>query len=145
MRFRLLVSTALLGILPGLAGAQFTTFVPPPRPVEPARAAEQIAGESARADTLRQERLAGMRAWVDSAAVALAARPDTMTRGPDTVSVAELPARPRPVRPREPTREFREGAPAPATATGLPVLALFGIGALGVGAFLLGSPWRRGA
>lgn len=145
MLFRLLVCSTLLAVLPAVAGAQFTTFVPPPRPVEPARAAEQIAAGLAEADSLRQQRLAGMRAWVDSAAVALAERSDTVLSVADTAVAAALPPRPRPMRPPEPTREFREGAPAPATATGLPILALVGIGALGVGAFLLGWPRRPGA
>lgn len=125
-----------------MAEAQFTTVVAPPRPKEAATSAQQVAEARARADSAQAARLSDMRAWVDSAAGAIADFSDTLAVRVEVDSGEvvrdTMLATPQP--PRRPTTEFREGAPAPATATGLPALALLGIGALGIGAMLLGRP-----
>ena len=137
MRALLVLTVVTLVTIPVAAEAQFTTVVAPPRAKEVAQSAESEAQARARADSLMRARLGDMREWVDSAAVAVAGVPDTMrVEAVDSGVVVREPAR---VEPR-PTTEFREGAPAPATATGLPTLALIGIGMLGLGAVLIGRP-----
>ena len=131
------------------AAAQFTTAV------VPVKAKPRVDSVATRADSMRKEqrkladRMKDMKAWVDSAAVALAAQPspqsaDTSaaaqnaagaTRKGDRVTetaageVAES---------RKETTRFKNGAPAPATATELPLLVV-----LGVGATLAGMALRR--
>lgn len=137
MRALLAVSVVILITIPAAAQAQFTTVVAPPRAKQVAQSAESEADARARADSLMRARLGDMREWVDSAAVAIAGVPDTTrVEVVDSGVVAREPERPAP----RPTTEFREGAPAPATASGLPTLALIGIGALGLGAILIGRP-----
>lgn len=137
MRALLAVSAVILITIPAAAQAQFTTVVAPPRAKQVAQSAESEADARARADSLMRARLGDMREWVDSAAVAIAGVPDTTrVEVVDSGVVARVPERRAP----RPTTEFREGAPAPATATGLPTLALIGIGALGLGAVLIGRP-----
>lgn len=135
---RAMIAAALLMVAPVALEAQITTLVPPPREPQPVTAAREAADAEARTDSIREVRLGDMREWVDSAAVAIAATPDSVTLEVDSGEVAvEDPPLPRAP---EPTEEFREGAPAPATATRLPVLALVGIGALGIGAALVRRP-----
>jgi hypothetical protein len=122
------------------AGAQFTAAVVPPKQ-------QPRVDTAARADSVRKaraeltERVSDMKAWVDSAATALA-----MTPTPPAESTA-APAERRhtsetaagEVRrpPRKETTTFREGAPAPATATMLPLLTIVGAGALLAGIALI--------
>lgn len=137
MRALLVLTLVTLVTLPVAAEAQFTTVVAPPRAKEVARSAASADSARAHADSLMRVRLGDMREWVDSAAVAIAGVSDTMrVEAVDSGVVVREPER---VEPR-PTTEFREGAPAPATATGLPTLALIGIGMLGIGAVLIGRP-----
>lgn len=104
------------------AFAQFTGVVtPPPRPQPPV---ELIAeGGDVSADTTAAARMSDMRAWVDSAAVSVAAQAPEDTATPpvviETPQVAPPPA-------QEEVTAFREGAPAPDTATPLPALLLLG-------------------
>ena len=129
--------------------AQFTTVVvPPPKPQRPT-VPRSMFSDTAR-DTSAAERLAEMSAWVDSAAVAmgiepvaaeslaatvpadttrepLAGPPADTTGGPPSDSLqvsAPAPAAP---------DEFREGAPAPDTATVVPLLAVVGVALIGAG------------
>ena len=135
---RAIFVAALLMVAPAALEAQITTLVPPAREPTPVTAARDAAEAEARADSIRTVQLSDMREWVDSASVAMAAAPDTAAVEVDSGEVAmERPELPRD---REPTTEFREGAPAPATATRLPLLALIGIGALGIGAVLVRRP-----
>ena len=137
MRALLVLSVVTLVTVPVAAEAQFTTVVAPPRAKEVAQSAASADSARAHADSLMRVRLGDMREWVDSAAVAIAGVSDTMrVEAVDSGVVVREPER---VEPR-PTTEFREGAPAPATATGLPTLALIGIGMLGLGAVLIGRP-----
>ena len=113
------------------AGAQFTGSVtPPPRPAPPAEIVAR-AGD-VMADTTATRRMSDMKAWVDSAAVAVAVQTPRDTTTPPVV--VETPPAVAPA--QEPVTEFREGAPAPDTATALPALALFGAGLVTAGMVL---------
>lgn len=133
----LLVAAALF-LAPAPALAQFTTAVQPPaRDSAPATVAAAESVVVARRDSVVQAQRTDLRAWVDSAASALAAAAPMDTAVPPDDSVAAVvgapPARPAP---SAPTTEFREGAPAPATATPLPLLLLAGGALAGLGAAL---------
>ena len=136
------------------AGAQITTVVAPPRRVEVQRAQEQRREQLATQDSVARVTMTGMKEWVDSAAAALAVTPDTgaraagdsaarvatvdtTQRAQDTTVVAaeRVPTR----RPRDGAGRFRDGAPAPDTATPLPTFARAGGILLLLGAAL----WRR--
>lgn len=131
------------------AAAQFTTVIPPRAPAETS-AAVAAAESAAVRDTLTATRMQSMREWVDSAAVALDVNvPDSdsslatdSTRSAlpraagDSVS-RDAPAPGQPRREADAPPAFRDGAPAPDTATMLPLLALAGVGALVAGAWLL--------
>ncbi len=150
----LLVALLVLALLfPEPAGAQITTGLRPPERVTPeqqvARAESTIV--AARDSAAREERL-DLRAWVDSAAMSLEAGAAPVTPMPDVpgdslvpdpgVPAAPAPApSPRPgTRPDprggQPTTSFREGAPAPDTATPLPLLAAMGGAMVGAGIWL---------
>ena len=115
-----------------VASAQFTGLVtPPPRPAPPV---EMIArAGDVTADTTAAQRMTDMKAWVDSAAVGVAAQAPQDTTTPPPVVVETPLAAPAQ---QEPVTEFREGAPAPDTATFLPALALLGAGLVTAGAVL---------
>ena len=123
----LFILVALLAA-PG-ASAQFTGLVtPPPRPAPPV---ELVARAGDVADTTAATRMTDMKAWVDSAAVAVAAQsPQDTTTPPVVVETAVAPA------PQEEVSAFRDGAPAPNTATPLPALLLLGAGLFAGGAAL---------
>jgi hypothetical protein len=114
------------------ASAQFTGLVtPPPRPAPPV---EMIAEAGAvAADTTAAARMSDMKAWVDSAAVAVAAQAPQDTVTPPVV--IETPAAAEPA-PQQEVTAFQEGAPAPNTATALPALLLLGAGLIAGGAAL---------
>lgn len=114
------------------ASAQFTGLVtPPPRPAPPVELVASAGDVSA--DTTVARRMSDMKAWVDSAAVAVAAQaPQDTTTPPAAIedAPAVVPA------PQEEVSAFREGAPAPNTATLLPALMLLGAGLVAGGAAL---------
>ena len=114
------------------ASAQFTGLVTPPAPPAPPVELVASAGDVT-ADTTPARRMSDMKAWVDSAAVAVAAQapPDTAT---PPVVVETPPAGVTP--PQEEVPAFREGAPAPDTATPLPALLVVGAGLVAGGALL---------
>ena len=124
----LFILVALLSA-PG-ASAQFTGLVtPPPRPAPPVELVAR-AGD-VQADTTAAARMTDMKAWVDSAAVAVAAAsPQDTTTPPVVVETPVAPA------PQEEVSTFRDGAPAPNTATPLPALLLLGAGLFAGGAAL---------
>ena len=142
-RRSLLLVLALLAFAPALA-AQFTTLVLP----APADAPHRV---QARSDTLRRtdsilvaRRITDMRAWVDSAALAMAAKaPDSVGTAPGADSLARGP-KPAPAvaavkpaaKPAASPTTFQNGAPAPATATTLPLITLIGVGAVLFGSLL---------
>jgi hypothetical protein len=122
---------AALLAAPG-ASAQFTGLVtPPPRPAAPV---EMIAAAGAvDADTTAAARMSDMKAWVDSAAVAVAAQAPQDTATPPVVIETPVAAEPAP---QQEVTAFQEGAPAPNTATVLPALLLLGAGLVAGGAAL---------
>ena len=99
-----------------------------------------------RVDTSTRQRIANMRAWVDSAAAALPKQPnaadslakrspafvDTVVRRGETVVYRELIRSPR--RQYEPAMN---GERAPETASSLPAIVLFGFSALVVGVVMV--------
>ncbi len=105
-----------------VASAQFTGLVtPPPRPEPPVELVAR-AGDVSGDTTAAQQRMTDMKAWVDSAAVAVAAQAPQDTATPPVI--VETP--PAVVPPQEEVTAFREGTPAPDTATPLPALLLLG-------------------
>jgi hypothetical protein len=122
------------------ANAQITTVVAsPPKRNNPA---QQVAAqrEQAAQDSIARVTMTGMKEWVDSAAAALAIRPDTVPTAADTsVGTPRAPTSPAPgSRAQAPTRadstaEFREGARAPDTATPIPAIALAGALLIAIG------------
>ena len=127
-----LLALALIAILPGVARAQFTTFIPPqPKAVDSVKAVV-TAQAKAQTDSVVNMQLTNMKTWVDSAA-GIASLPATAA---DTVAraAALLPATP------AAATVMRNGRRAPATASSLPLIALIGAITLGLGLFLLASP-----
>ncbi len=140
MRLSILAGVAAMLILSAAeASAQFTGVVVPPK----AKAAPVVDSVPATVaemrDSVARVNLTNMKDWVDSAAVALTTVPAPVAT--DT-GLAGIPAAP-PVAARDTaaraatTTEFREGAPAPNTATPIPLLALLGVASLGTGIWLL--------
>src|SRR5687767_6996860 len=133
-----LVAASALALTAAPVSAQFTTFVPPKKAPVADTASTQVAAE-VRADSVQKQTLTDMKVWVDSAARALAVNIDTTAV--DSMVVDSLAGEVvQPVPESTPTTEFREGAPAPDTATMFPMLAVAALGCLGAGALLL----RRG-
>ena len=150
MKLSLLVTlVAALVCAASPAVAQFTTAVVPPK-VKPKTDSVATRADSMRKEQVKlAERMKDMKAWVDSAAVALAAQPspqaadtsaaaraaaDTSRKGQRVTATATGEV----AESRNDTTRFKDGARAPATATQLPLLVL-----LGVGATLAGVALRR--
>jgi hypothetical protein len=124
--------------LPATAAAQFTTFIPPQtKAADSAKAAQKIAP----IDTMLSTRLTNLKTWVDSAsgvAAPIKATPDSVTPAKPVPATADSAKR-RPPEPAPPT----SGERAPATASDLPLLALVGASALGLGTLILGAGGNR--
>jgi len=140
MSYRRLFILALLGALPTISWAQFTTFIPPqPQTVKAANAAV-VARERARTDSVMKIKLSDMKAWVDSAAGSVAV-PNTATDPAakptpgHTITVIDtamtLSAA------HDSVVRVSHGARAPDTASDLPMLALIGAIALVIGTVML--------
>lgn len=101
--------------------AQITTFVAPDRP--PAPTPQMVASaDSVQRDSVAQATMTNMKAWVDSAAgIAVPSHVGDSTAIDPGLPVATT---------------FVDGSVAPATASSLPALALFGFAAIAVGALL---------
>lgn len=135
---------ALVAAAPA-ASAQFTTVVTPPkRPKAEEAPAVATNGQIAR-DTALNERLTDMKAWVDSAAVALSGKPiapapdssaraDTAMKTADSSTAAKPPMNATPASPAP--AKFKDGAPAPDTATPIPFLLLAGAGFMAAGRWI---------
>ena len=132
-----LVAASALALTAVPASAQFTTFVPPKKAAVVDTAPTQAAAEE-RADSVQKQTLTDMKVWVDSAARALAVNIDTTAV--DSMVVDSLAGDVVQEPQGTSTTEFREGAPAPDTATMFPMIAVAALGCLGAGALLL----RRG-
>ena len=124
---------AMLTLGAARVDAQITTVVASPKRNQPSQQ-EVVRREQAVQDSVARVTLTGMTQWVDSAAAALAIRPDTGAAPPPTDTSAmprpraAAPARPSPATPSPatPSPEFRDGARAPNTATSIPTIALVG-------------------
>jgi hypothetical protein len=133
MSHRRLLVLALLAGLPGFAGAQFTTFIPPQNKVADSVKAVVVAQQTARADTALNVRLTNMKTWVDSAA-GISPAP---TSAADSLATASGNTS---ARSADASTTMADGARAPATASALPLFALVGVASIGLGAFLLVGP-----
>jgi hypothetical protein len=137
---RLFVLSLIVG-LPAAAAAQFTTFIPPQNKATDSAKIAVAAQKTAQADTSFNTRLTNLKTWVDSAAGVVA------TPAPARDSLAAMnpppPANDSVLLKTSDTATLRNGARAPATASDLPLLALLGAGALGLGALLLGTGGKR--
>jgi hypothetical protein len=132
MSFRQLLVVALVAGLPGIAGAQFTTFIPPhPKAVDTVAAPVSVATAATRADTAMNTQLTNMKTWVDSAA-GLAPVPMTAR---DSLATATMVADTTIT-----TTTMRDGSRAPATASELPLIALLGAVTLSAGLLLMRRP-----
>ena len=146
-----LIAAAALAVTATALPAQFTTVVVPPPQKERPSVPRSMRSDTTQRDTSTAERLKEMSAWVDSAAVAMGIEPTraeslAVTVPADTVGGVQAPPAEAdtvggPVvdsarAPRPAPDEFREGAPAPDTATPFPLLALLGASLIGAGALL---------
>src|SRR4051812_43482518 len=127
---RFLLLAVFVGV-PGIASAQFTTFIPPKDKVADSVKAVVAAQQKAQTDSISHAQVTNMRTWVDSAAGVM----------PTTMTAADSLANGVPATAAE-TTAFRNGTRAPATASDLPLLALIGAAALLLGTFLLGTSAR---
>jgi len=135
MSFRRLLVVALVAGLPGIAGAQFTTFIPPqPKVVDSAKmqTATAVAAVAANADTTMNTRLTNMKTWVDSAAGVAPARMTAADSLATATTVADTAI--------TTTTTMRNGSRAPATASALPLIALLGGLTLSAGLLLMRRP-----
>ena len=138
--WRIVLGVAMFAGSAPAASAQFTTVVVPPRQTRQQEAPAQVAQrEAAARDTTVSKRLTDMKAWVDSAAVALnvptPAAPDSARAAMPAMQDTSARARTTTASAGEVT-SFKDGSPAPNTATPLPFFALLGAGSLLAGAWL---------
>jgi len=131
------------------ADAQITTVMDPPKRVDAKQQAAAKREEVAQ-DSIARITMTGMKEWVDSAATALAVRPDTMaTPASDSASSAaqrrqaaqRTDSAAAANRQAAPT-EFREGARVPNTGTPIPTVALLGAVMVLLGVALRARPRR---
>lgn len=129
MYLRSICLIAALGVAPRVAGAQFTTFIPPQNKVADSVKAAVVAEQKAQADSVAAKQITNMKTWVDSAA-GLAPTPttaaDSLARSiaaNDTTTAA--------------TNTFPNAARAPETASDLPLILLLGTLSLAAGGLLL--------
>ena len=123
--YRAVLAGAALILSTSALSAQITTYVAPPRPPLPSPQAI-AAADSVRRDSVKTVNVTNMKAWVDSAAGVSV--PTSV--GTDSSAMANDPGRPE-------VTTFSEGSVAPATASDLPALAIFGGMVMLVGAGLL--------
>jgi len=127
--------------MPAAAAAQFTTFIPPQAKAADSAKAAVIAQKSAQADTSLNTRLTNLKTWVDSAA-GVVTPPRTAQDSLAPLNPV-IPASDSLSMKASDTATLKNGARAPATASDLPLLALIGAGALGLGILLLGAGGKR--
>jgi hypothetical protein len=132
----LLTGAALLA--PGVASAQFTTFVAPPHKAVVDSTPHTVVAAKAKSDSVARMPLTDMKTWVDSAAgtstqVAMAS--DTGTAA--AASNVSVPAPTPTANGRNTTTSFSNGAIAPNTASPLPIYLATGLITLSAGLLLL--------
>jgi hypothetical protein len=134
--FRRLLGLALIAGMPGIAGAQFTTFIPPVDKTADSVKAAVVAEQQVQRDSIATAQMTNMKTWVDSAA-GIAPIPVTPA---DSVLASVTPA------PVVDTATFVNGMRAPATASDLPLLFFLGLGLIVAGvAVVVGEPRRQRA
>lgn len=136
MTFRRLLGLALIAGMPGIAGAQFTTFIPPVDKKADSVKAAVVAEQKVQQDSIATAQMTNMKTWVDSAAGIV----------PTPVTPADSLAAgfPTPVSTSVDSAMFVNGARAPATASMLPLLLLVGLGFIGAGvAVMFVEPRQR--
>lgn len=124
---RWIVALVLVAAAPAAAAAQFTTFIAPPNPVKDSIKAVVVAAQKAVSDSITHAQITDMKTWVDSAAgvAAIPAIDTTLgVRGTTTKT----------------TTVVSNGVAAPATASPLPFLLVFGGSAMLLGLALLRWP-----
>jgi len=141
------VLAALLVLGAEQAQAQITTVIGGPKRTNAAAQQQAAKVQQAAEDSVARVTLTGMTQWVDSAAAALALRPDTgTTSAADTAIAVQRPAQPRAdtvsraAQQRDTSPAFRNGARAPNTATPLPTIALLGVLLIVVGLVMRRDP-----
>ena len=137
------LALVVLAALPAAAGAQFATYTAhPAKVVDTSRAPAVVLGDSARkarADSVSRVAVTNMKAWVDSAAVAVGssvpAPVDSVKPAPvGPVSETRIPTGSRTA---APPAASDGGIRAPDTASPLPAILALGAGALAAGLLLL--------
>jgi hypothetical protein len=150
--YRRLFQLALIVVFPKLAGAQFTTFIPPRAQTSDSAKAVMAAAERARTDSSVKAQLAHMKTWVDSAAGLPPAptspnpavdsiarvRRDSVVRPPAAARTDSVAGEVMSTPPRDSVLDKR-GLMAPETASALPLMAVSGAGLLLIGGVLLGT------
>ena len=134
MQIRRFFAMAILAALPKVAGAQFTTFIPPQAKLADSVKAVVATEEKARVDSINVARITNMKVWVDSAAGVL---PTPTTRA-DSLS-AGVPATADSVRATADSVTMPNGTPAPATASSLPLVTFAGLFLILIGGVLVRS------
>jgi LPXTG-motif cell wall-anchored protein len=133
-------AAAMLTLCSFEASAQFTGVVAPPRAKVAPVADTTPASVAQMRDSVSKVNLGNMKDWVDSAAATLGV--PTAPVATDTTAATQAPVTQpaptqQPAAPARGTTEFQEGAPAPNTATPIPLLALLGVSSLAAGLWLL--------
>jgi hypothetical protein len=138
MQIRHFFAIAILSALPKVAGAQFTTFIPPQAKLADSVKAVVAAGEKARVDSTNVGRITNMKVWVDSAAGVLptpTTRADSLAAGVPATDSARATAD---------SVTMPNGTRAPATASPLPLVTLAGLFLIVIGGVLVrGAPLAK--
>lgn len=141
MQTRYAIALTALLIVPALsASAQFTAVVAPPPAQKQAVAMAAAKKAEVPRDTGRRATLQAMSAWVDSVAGSSAPAAIVIDSVGGDVVAAKDSVTP-PVE-KQGTTRFADGARAPNTASALPLVMIAGLGALLIGAWLVGAGRR---
>jgi len=122
--FRRFIGLALIAGMPGIARAQFTTFIPPVNKTADSVKAAVVAEQKVQQDSVATAQMTNMKTWVDSAAGIV----PTPVTAVDSMGVATTTTTT-----RVDSTLFANGTRAPATASVLPLLLLIGLGLVGAG------------
>lgn len=131
MTFSRLVGLALIAGMPGIARAQFTTFIPPVDKAADSVKAAVVAEQKAQNDSVVTAQMTNMKTWVDSAA-GIAPTPVTPVTAADSLAVATTTT----TTTTRTDSAFVNGMRAPATASLLPLLLVLGIGLIFAGVLI---------
>lgn len=131
--FRRLLALALVAGLPGIAGAQFTTFIPPVNKTADSIKAATVAEQKVQQDSTVTAQMTNMKTWVDSAAGIVPTPVNSVdsVRAVATTTTTTVDS------------AFVNGSRAPATASTLPLLAILGAGLILAGMLVSRGDSRR--